>query len=248
MGASDTEPRPLVGCDRALLAEAPIWDEPIWEWLPAAERAYGSALPGLKRRREWFSGRVAAHAVLDRLGAGNAVLLPDADGAPTLTGPNTAGIDLSITHGSRLAVCVGRRMLADDASLGVDLVDDADAPRAVRVLDRHLTPLERRLIGRDASVAALLWGAREAMAKATRTGMFAYALLDVAVEHIDHRAGTLDVSVPGSRLWFSREISGCTLVYAAVSPPTRAEAQERARVRRERSHPTGSDDDSGPGC
>ena len=213
-----------------------------WARLPPAEAAYGRGLKGDKRRREWFAGRSAARAVLRALGAPDAALLPDDEGAPVLHDPDPARVEdleVSLSHGGRWALCAGHRRAKDGFRLGVDLVDDADAVRAARVLDRHLADGERGLLaglpddGARARAAALMWGAREAVAKATRTGMFAFALLDVHVTALDLDAGRLEVDYPGCALGVRHLLPGTTLIWATVAAEAAKAAQTAADRRRQ---------------
>jgi len=214
-----------------------------WSRLLEAERAAGQRLRGEKRQREWFAGRWAARAVLADLGAPDTPLLPDAEGAPVpgrpdvLAAPPPAGVgelEISLSHGARWALAAGHRRRPEDPHLGIDLVDDRDGARAARVLDRHLTDRERELIADDPGAAGLLWGAREAVAKATRTGMFAFALLDVAVEALDRERATIAVGYPGCHLWFGRILAETTLIRALVAPDAATRAREAAARRRAR--------------
>lgn len=212
-----------------------------WDLLRPAEAEYGRSLRGDKRRREWFAGRRAARAVLVALSAPDAALLPDDEGAPVLHDADpqrVAHLGVSLSHGGRWAVCAGRLRTPGTPHLGIDLVDDDDAPRAARVLERHLSPAERALLDQAdgdadrARAAALMWGAREAVAKATRTGMFAFALLDVHLTALDLAAGRLEVDYPGCHLGFARELSGATLIRAQVTPPAAQAARAAAQRRR----------------
>ncbi|HJK99467.1 MAG TPA: 4'-phosphopantetheinyl transferase superfamily protein [Polyangiaceae bacterium LLY-WYZ-14_1] len=196
------------------------------------ERTYGLTLRGERRRREWYAGRRAARAVLNALGGPEVTLLPDDEGAPVPAGPNAEGLEVSLTHGASWALCAGHRRPRGEPHLGIDLVDDADGRRAARVLGRHLTERERALLEADPDAAALLWGAREAVAKATRTGMFAFALLDVAVETLDRARSTLTVGYPGCDLVFGRWVSGATLIRARVTEAATAAAQSAAHRRK----------------
>lgn len=204
-----------------------------WARLPPGEAEYGASLKGDKRRREWFAGRWAARAVLVALGAPTAELLPDEEGAPVLHGPGVDELELSLSHGGVWALCAGHRRSPETPHLGVDLVDDADAARAGRVLDRHLSAPERALLEGDPNRAGLLWGAREAVAKATRTGMFAFALLDVSVTALDEAAGELSVGYPGCWLRYDRPLPGTTLLQARVRPEAARAAQAAADRRRQ---------------
>jgi 4'-phosphopantetheinyl transferase EntD len=230
----------VVWASAAIVEAAP--GDADWARLPPAEAAYGRGLKGDKRRREWFAGRSAARDVLRALGAPDAALLPDDEGAPVLHDVDPArveGLEVSLSHGGRWALCAGHRRAKDGFHLGVDLVDDGDAPRAARVLDRHLSDGERALLAAlsndddRARAAALMWGAREAVAKATRTGMFAFALLDVHVTALDLAAGRVEVDYPGCALGVRHLLPGTTLVWATVTADAAKAAQAAADRRRQ---------------
>lgn len=132
--------------------------------------------------RHWLLGRIAAkdavRAALWAAGAGP--LFPaeveignDPSGAPHVTGPGTEGMSVSLAHSGPFAAAIAAA--AGSVGIDVELVSDAPAEAAL------LTPGERDLLetiapgtGEPAARAAWVtrfWTAKEAVAKAARTGL-----------------------------------------------------------------------------
>jgi phosphopantetheinyl transferase (holo-ACP synthase) len=155
-------------------------------------------------------------------------VLRAASGAPRLEGPGAADLHVAITHGRRTAAAIATRRDARWPSVGIDLVDAEDAARLERIADRVLKPCERALLARDPAVLLLAWGAREAIAKATRTGMFLFALSRAWVVEIDLDARRIAVNVPGMDLGFAPLEDGGVLVFAGAGPEALAHAVAHA--------------------
>ena len=195
------------------------------------ERPLFDALATPSRRAEWWAGRMAARGALRAVGAGAASVLRAPNGAPLLYGPHAAQATVAITHGRRWAGAVAARVDGPTAHVGLDLVDAEDLPRVDRVAPRNFTPLERAHMSRDPRVGLLAWAAREAAAKATRTGMFAYALSLIHVTEVDAPAGTLTLNEPGFDAAYTRSPDDGWLVFVRATADAHARAQTIARAR-----------------
>jgi acyl transferase domain-containing protein/phosphopantetheinyl transferase (holo-ACP synthase) len=143
-------------------------------YLVADERAdYADRSP--IAQREWLLGRVALKdAVREQLwrrGAGS--LFPcqirvgnDPDGRPWARGPAGEDFRVSVAHAGHLAVAVA----AEQGAVGIDIEPIAD--RAIAGV--ALTDAEKALVEQSADRPGLLvrlWTAKEAVAKATGTGL-----------------------------------------------------------------------------
>ncbi len=199
--------------------------------LTAPERALYEQLGSDRRRTEWWAGRMAARGALRAVGAGAASVLRAPNGAPTVSGPHAHQATVAITHGRRWAGAVATRIDGPTPHIGLDLVDVEDVPRVARVAPRNFRPPERTLMATDPRAGVLAWGSREAAAKATRTGMFAYALSEVAVTAVDAPSGTLTLSEPGLDAAYKPSPDGGWLVFVRASPAAVARAQAVARAR-----------------
>ncbi len=183
--------------DGVLLRRVPAFDEGFMDasygiWLrvlahaalSARERALFYALPSTsKRREEWLLGRLAAkdavrlwargeHGI--ELAPADIEILADEKGAPRvharLPGDATPGISISHSRGHAIAALV-----APGTAVGVDL-QYIDRVRAEDLVGVGLGPDEARLVMQapDADrvrVAAALWCAKEAAAKALGRGL-----------------------------------------------------------------------------
>ncbi|MEL6184295.1 MAG: 4'-phosphopantetheinyl transferase superfamily protein [Myxococcota bacterium] len=209
------------------------------DFLSRSERTLFDTLQAPKRRREWLAGRAAARSALRALGGGAASVLRTDEGAPRLEGPGAERLEVAITHGRNHAAAVAAPLTGPFPHLGIDWVDAEDRVRLLRIAKRVLSPQERAQSEADPVALQVAWGAREAVAKATRTGMFAFALHGVRVTALDAAGGTAELDLEGSlsRFWVRPE--GSVIVVAAVSGVTRARAQRLADEARSRgSHPT----------
>lgn len=208
---------PVPGLDGAHFAVVEIAGPIDESRLTPAERALFAALPGEgRRRREWFAGRMAARAALRACGAGAASILRAESGAPRLSGPHAEQAFVAITHGQTRAAAVATRADGRWPSVGVDLVDATDLPRIQRIAKRVLKPAELALAAEGEERLLLAWGAREAVAKATRTGMFLFALTHAWLEAVDTASGRLRVNVPGIEAGFRFLDDGSALVMAGA--------------------------------
>ena len=201
------------------LPEQPLGDAPgglLDEELPLYQ-----ALTSDARRREWWAGRVAAHAALRELGLAPSPVLRGAEGAPEVR-----GAQVTLSHGGGQALAVAWK--GQEHGVGVDLVSAADIERSRRVLTRWAREGERRWL--DAPLGpGLLWGAREAIAKASRTGMFAFALTEVHVTEI--RVDRIDTSVEGAELRWEPAEGGGVRVFARMDAELCAWARARTAER-----------------
>ncbi len=207
---------PVPGLPGAFWAVAPIGEHPDPSALTPAERtAYGD-LKSDRRRREWLAGRQAGRIAARAVGAGAASILRGPEGGPVLVGPGEGRVDLALTHGEAYAAAVALPRGGAYPHVGIDWVDARDGPRLARLAPRVLDPDEAaRCAGRDLWLRAA-WGAKEAVAKATRTGMFAFGLGAVRLTHLDEASGRIDVSLPGA--WVRLMSSGeAVVVVAAVT-------------------------------
>jgi 4'-phosphopantetheinyl transferase EntD len=192
--------------------------------LSDAERALFVTLGTERRRCEWWCGRVVARAALEELGARALSVVADDRGAPKIVGPSADSFFVSIAHGRRVAAAIAAASSAPYPFVGVDIVDPEDRPRLERLEGRVLTEDERLLAREDPDLRILAWAAREAVAKATSTGMFAFALKRIAVRNIDHATRVIDLGLPDVRGVFE-PLDGGFIVLAGCS----REVYERAR-------------------
>lgn len=195
----------------AWFAIAPF-SEPDPKLLTAAERTLFAQLEAPRRRREWFAGRVAARAALRAVGAGATSILRDARGAPILEGPHAAQATVAITHGHRCGAAIAINRSAPYPHVGIDWVDARDEARLKRLSARVLKTPEQDLVARDARTRLVCWGAREAAAKATRTGMFAFGLTKVWLIDIDPSLVSPVLNLPGTRVTIRWQPDGAALV------------------------------------
>ncbi|WP_051361927.1 type I polyketide synthase [Solimonas soli] len=164
-------------------------------YLTAAEREVYAGLPP-RRRRQWLNGRVAAkdavRAWLRGQGAAGDIfpqelrIANDGDGAPHVHGNVTdvvpAALQISIAHKDTLAAAI-----VGAQAVGIDLERiEARDPGFVAMA---FTPAERALLlGTDNAVADIEWTrgwvAKEAAAKAARTGLGGH-LRDTVIEARD---------------------------------------------------------------
>jgi phosphopantetheinyl transferase len=145
-------------------------------YLGDAERATYEALTP-RRKRSWLLGRIAAKdAVRRHLWArGERAVFPveigvtndPETGAPSLVGPRTAGLRISLAHKDDLAVAI----VGVGREVGIDV--EKIEPRSERLGTVAMTDAERALgAGRPADEWFVrVWTAKEAVAKARRTGI-----------------------------------------------------------------------------
>lgn len=196
--------------------------------LSDAERAVFDAHQRPERRAEWWAGRVACHAALEALGAGRLSVLPDPRGLPVLSGDGAEQLFVSITHGRRIAAAVASRRDARFPAVGVDVVDREDGDRIQKLSARVLTPHEKDLITGDARIALYAWGTREAVAKATSTGMFVYALAGAPLTSVDAARGRITTDLEGIEVAYQDTADGGALVLAGASIEAIRRAQAKA--------------------
>lgn len=225
-GVSLAEPAP--GMPGAHWSRVAIEDLIDPSFLTREERALFDTLTTDKRRREWLAGRRAARAVLRAVGAGACSVLRNDEGAPRVVGPGGEAVDLAITHGQGQAAALACRRDGPFPHVGIDWVDARDLPRLKRVVGRITDPTEKALCEGSNLALQVAWGAREAITKATRTGMFMFALSRVHLVGIapDGRA---KVDLEGAEVGYLKNPDGSVVVLARVSAACRAAANAVAR-------------------
>lgn len=216
---------PVPGFSGAFWASVPLPEAVETGVLTPTERDLFETFDNEKRRREWLGGRIAARAALRAVGAGACSVLRAENGAPQLVGRGADGVEVAITHGRARAAAVATPTDARLPHLGIDWVDREDAARIRRLTERVLSKEEQALCGGRDVRLQLAWGAREAVAKASRTGMFLFALSRVHLTSIDEDRGVAEVDVPGVRLGFRKTAEGALVVIAGMSGSARAAIQ-----------------------
>lgn len=202
----------------AFFALVRIQQPPELSLLHPEERRVWASLASEARRREWWSGRVAARSALAAIGGANAWVLSDERGVPTLHGPGADQRLVSISHGRRWSVAMAMPRAETVAGVGVDLVEPEDLVRLDKLRHRVFTEAERSHLARHDQGLAAAWGAKEALAKATATGMWAFAMGGVSLVGFEPESGALLVDVAGAQLTERRLEDGSILVFAAASP------------------------------
>lgn len=224
----DPRVRVLPALPGARLAWLRIPEHPAPARLAPEEQALFATLTAERRRAEWWSGRVCAQASLHALGFSGVAVLADPRGVPRLTGPGAEEAHVSISHGRRIAAAVATGPGARFPSTGVDVVDREDDERIRRIAYRVLTDREKELVEREPDAALLAWGTREAIAKATSTGMFMFALSGAPIEDIDRAAGRVETGLAGFEVHFEPLEDGGVLVLAGATEEATARARRQA--------------------
>lgn len=218
------------GLPGVFFAVLPLQQPPELTLLHADEKRIWDGLETESRRREWWAGRVAAKIALAALGASQIAVLKDERGLPALVGPNTEDLLVSITHGRRLCAAAAARAGQGTAGLGIDLIEPEDLARLRKLEARVLAPGELdHFADRELALAAA-WAAREAVAKATATGMWAFAMSRVHLVSFDPAEEMLGVGVQGARLSKRTLDDGTLIVFAAADRDLVARAQSIARA------------------
>lgn len=226
MGLPLAEPLPdLPGAFWCLLDFEQV---PGTDFLTPAERRLHDLLGTESRRLEWRAGRGAARSVTRALGAGACSVLRGPEGAPRLEGPGATDVEVAITHGHAHAAAVGATTRGPYPHLGIDWVDARDVARIRRIAHRVLKPDEAELCANRDDALKVAWGAREALTKATRTGMFAFGLSKIWLTAIDLPAGTASVNLDGAVVRFAPAADGALVVFASITADARAQAQAEA--------------------
>jgi 4'-phosphopantetheinyl transferase EntD len=193
-----------IDLDRALLTER---EREIFDAIPVGRD---------KRRREWWSGRIAAHEALEACGLSGISVLRDPEGRPIAEGAHVA-----ITHGRTLAAAAA----SIDRHVGIDVLDPSDQQRLARIAERVLRGPEPELAkAHPQDGLRLIWGAREAVAKATHTGMFAFALTQVHATAIDRSSKRIETNRSGIEVSWVELEGGELLVLAAATDQAVREA------------------------
>ncbi len=201
------------------------------EALHAREQPLFAALEATDaRRREWFAGRRAARAALTALGYEDIATLRRDNGAPNLAGHGADQLHVAITHGKRLAAAVAAHAAGRWPHVGIDVVDAEDLARVRAVAKRVMKPDELARATADPLHARLAWGAREAVAKATNTGMFVFALSKCWTLAIDTEDRAVQVNLDGIQVVYEPLDDGGVLVLAGASPAAYEAAQAAART------------------
>ncbi|MBX2811105.1 MAG: 4'-phosphopantetheinyl transferase superfamily protein [Myxococcales bacterium] len=222
--------QPVPGLPGAVWATTSINTPIDTTFLTPAENELYQTFTAEQRQREWLAGRRAARAALRAVGAGAASILRNAEGAPQLKGPHADQVEVAITHGSNHAAAVATHRTSARPCIGIDWVDPSDLHRIQRIRHRVLTPNEHELCKDEDVPLRLAWGAREAMAKATQTGMFRFALAHVHLKAIDQKSGEALINYPEARIRFMVTSDHGLVVIAAISPTTRQEANLTANL------------------
>ena len=223
--------QPVPGFPGAYWAMASIHDVPDPSFLTSAEERMYETFTTDRRRNEWLAGRRAARSALRSVGAGACSVLRNIEGAPKLEGPGENKVEINITHGHTFAAAVATPKQAPWPYVGIDWIDEADTDRIRRVAHRFLSQDEHNLCGEDTTALQLAWGAREAVAKATRTGMFMFALSRVQLTAFDPSTGAAEINLTGTFIRFLRAPTPGLIVLAGVDEQTRSEANRLARGR-----------------
>lgn len=205
--------------------------------LTAEERSFFATLTTDRRRSEWWAGRITAHAALAAIGAPPCSILADSRGVPRLLGERTAPFFISISHGRRIAAAAASHENAAFPCIGVDVVDPEDADRIDKIGPRFLTDAERAMIAEDPRAALLAWGTREAIAKATSTGMFAFALKKGAILSFDRAAQRVRPELPDIEVLFEAIDGDAIAVLAGTTRAVAAEARRAAGLDQPRHDP-----------
>ena len=199
----------------------------------------GTRCPGSpRRRREWLSGRVAAKEAVRGLLRGrdgasdvalrDLVLSAGQDGRPVVE--ELSQVHVSITHSEGEAVA-----LASTDPVGVDLQpvgSVAPEVEAVAFDDDETHWLDRQDADARPALAARLWVAKEAAAKATGDGL-PLRPAELSVRGAADRFDVVDVSVqpegPAMQVW-TAVVGG--VAYAACVAGSRTRVREAASHRR----------------
>jgi 4'-phosphopantetheinyl transferase EntD len=181
------------------------------------ERAIFDTLTTDKRRREWWAGRIAAHQALEAIGIRGASVLRDPEGRPI-----TDRAHVAITHGDTIAAAAASTSL----HVGIDVLDPHDQKRLERIAHRVLRGPEPELAkAHPQDGLRLIWGAREAIAKATHTGMFVFALTKAHVTGIDRETRRMATNRPEIEVSWLDLPGGEILVIAGASDAAVAAAR-----------------------
>ncbi len=211
------------------LAEVALDDaEAARPTLAPDEQALYLALATPSRKREWLGGRIAARAALAAQGGQALSVLRDGRGAPCLVGPGAQRFSVAISHGRRHAAAIACLTSGARPYAGVDLMDAEDRPRLGRVASRVFRPEEEAMAGAVPEIRMVAWGLREAVAKATGTGMFVFALQHVWLKDVNPFTRRCVTNLSGVDAYYQPLPGGGMLVWALVSRDTRAAAQKRA--------------------
>ncbi|MEL7372631.1 MAG: 4'-phosphopantetheinyl transferase superfamily protein, partial [Myxococcota bacterium] len=199
--------------------------------LHADEQSLYRAIGTDSRRCEWWAGRMAARGALRAIGAGAASVLRAPNGAPLLCGPHAHQASIAITHGRRWAAAAASRRDGQTPNIGLDLVDVEDRPRVARVAGRNFRPNELARMDTDPDAGLLAWATREAAAKATRTGMFAFALSEVSLMDFDRDSMALTLANSGMTGAMAPAPDGGWLVFVMATEVAATEARAIAKQR-----------------
>lgn len=228
MGDGCVDSGAALGCGlpEVSLARVRLPKTPDPSTLTAEERSLYEGLPGgAHRRREWWAGRTAAREALAQLEIEGVSVLRDPEGRPVLHGPGAGAARIAIAHGKRLAVAAVVPVSAPMPHVGVDVVDPEDQPRLERIEARILRGPEPRILAAEPKDGLrIIWGTREAAAKATHTGMFAYGLTKLHVTAVDRAARRITTNRRGIEATWLELDSGELVVVAVADDDAVAEA------------------------
>ena len=198
----------------AALAKRPIGAVVQSDELHPRERDLLARLEVDRRRLEWCAGRLCAARALAAVGGVGLCVLHDPRGAPTIEGRDAEHYSVAITHGRTTAAALAARLGKAELRVGLDLLDHEDRARLLKMKRRVFDTTERALIDRSDIAPLIIWGAKEALAKATRTGMWSFALSGVRVTAIGPRL--VQTNIEGATVFFEEQDRGGVLVCAGV--------------------------------
>jgi acyl transferase domain-containing protein/phosphopantetheinyl transferase len=208
---------------------AAVWSSATHEPIPADERRWLTARGRPSRIRDRLAGQAAARAAVRQATGWSAEefsLVRDADGVPTVHGPEDRSVAVSLTHSDGGAMAVAG---VGSGRIGIDA--EPVVLRSPAFSRAWLTPLEQRRDATSARAVTLAWCAKEAVLKALGTGLRLHPRQVEVTQVVGRR---LDITVTGEvaqrvallgggRLvctW--AEVDGLVVVGATLSRPSMA--------------------------
>jgi len=156
----------------------------LLDCLDRDERQYLATLGSSKRRKSFLLGRYCAKTALRRLTGGDGLssitVARGIFGQPVSTCLFSPNVQTTISHAGALTAALA---FPEAVPLGVDVEKPdpgATAALAARTTERELSLLQDLPLSRPEALT-MLWTAKEALAKAVKTGLSAsYAIFEVA--------------------------------------------------------------------
>jgi 4'-phosphopantetheinyl transferase EntD len=195
------------------LAFSPVGEKSHWPELSEPEQQHLETLGSPQRKKEWAAGRIAARLALGEIGRFSGSILSGSDGAPELV-PNPNGLSISISHTRQVAAAVAFENGRSEQGIGIDLVSAEDQVRIRSIRRRIFSSEEYALVDQHPDALPLAWALKEAAAKATRTGMFRFALENVRLLGPPDSSGALKARPHGLEAWAFRLEDGSLGVVA----------------------------------